>query len=408
MPKAYDVTIVGAGIVGLAAARELSARFPRLRLLVLEKENAIADHQTGHNSGVIHSGIYYRPGSLKARFCVQGAAEMIEFCRSNGIEHEICGKVIVATREQQKPALEELRKRAELNGVPGVRVLTPEELREHEPHAAGIAALLVPGTGITSYRRVAEKYAEQAKAGGVEILTASAVKSIVPSTDGFVLETTSGSYESRYLINCAGLHSDRIARMAGAELAVRIIPFRGEYYKLSPQRASLVKTLIYPVPDPRFPFLGVHFTKRVTGEVEAGPNAVLALRREGYRKTDISAGDIRDEISFAGFWRMAARYWKTGFGEVYRSFSKRAFVSALQELVPEVTSADLVDGSSGVRAQAVDRSGKLVDDFQFIAQPRALHVCNVPSPAATASLPIGRHIVETAAREFDWSQGQSA
>jgi (S)-2-hydroxyglutarate dehydrogenase len=403
LAERYDVVVIGAGIVGLATAMDLTARYPQLSVLVLEKEAALASHQTGHNSGVIHSGIYYRPGSLKARFCVQGAAEMIRFCRDHGINHEVCGKVIVATRDEQIPALQELERRAQANGVPGVRTLTVSELREHEPHAAGIAALLVPGTGITLYRKVAEKYAELAQSRGAQIRTRSGVRTIRRAEDGFVLETASGEYAARFLINCAGLQSDRIAQMTGAKLNVRIIPFRGEYYELNPQRSSLVKTLIYPVPDPRFPFLGVHFTRRITGEVEAGPNAVLALKREGYRKTDFRAGDIRDEVAFAGFWRMAARYWRTGFGEVYRSFSKAAFVRALQELLPEVTSDDLVNGSSGVRAQAVDQNGKLVDDFQFVVQPRVLHVCNVPSPAATASMPISRHIVETAAREFAWS-----
>jgi (S)-2-hydroxyglutarate dehydrogenase len=401
--KTYDVAIIGAGIVGLSTAMELASRFPRLRIAVLEKERSVAFHQTGHNSGVIHSGVYYHPGSLKAQFCVQGAAEMIRFCDSHDIPYEICGKVIVATDEKQRSALEELRHRASANNVPNVRLLTREELRDFEPNAAGVAALLVPGTAITLYKRVAEKYAELATSRGAEVLTDSGVNAIRVTNDTFTTETNSGAYDSRFLINCAGLHSDRIARMTGTELPLQIVPFRGEYYELSPPRNTLVRTLIYPVPDPRFPFLGVHFTRRITGEVEAGPNAVLAMKREGYRKTDFEATDVLDQLGFPGFWRMAGRYWKTGFGETYRSISKRAFVRALQALVPTVSEKDLANGSSGVRAQAVDRSGKLLDDFHFVASGRSLHVCNVPSPAATASLPIGRHIVDTASRNFGWS-----
>jgi (S)-2-hydroxyglutarate dehydrogenase len=401
--KTYDVASIGAGIVGLSTAMELASRFPRLRIAVLEKERSVAFHQTGHNSGVIHSGVYYRPGSLKAQFCVQGAAEMIRFCDSHDVPYEICGKVIVATDEKQRSALEELRHRASANNVPNVRLLTREELRDFEPNAAGVAALLVPGTAITLYKRVAEKYAELAASRGVEVLTDSGVDAIRVTNDTFTTETNSGAYDSRFLINCAGLHSDRIARMTGTELPLQIIPFRGEYYQLSPHRSTLVRTLIYPVPDPRFPFLGVHFTRRITGEVEAGPNAVLALKREGYRKTDFEAADVLDQLGFPGFWRMAGRYWKTGFGETYRSLSKPAFVRALQALVPTVSEKDLVNGSSGVRAQAVDRSGKLLDDFHFVGSGRSLHVCNVPSPAATASLPIGRYIVDTASRNFGWS-----
>ena len=404
MNKSYDVAIIGAGIVGLSTAKELAARFPQHRVLVLEKEANIAEHQTGHNSGVIHSGVYYRPGSLKARFCVQGAAEMVGFCQSYGIAHEICGKLIVASEDSQKPALDELLRRAHANGVPGVRLLASGEIREHEPHAAGVAALLVPGTGITSYRQVAEKYAELARATGVEIQTSAAAHAIRNGNSEFTIETSSGSYNARFLINCAGLHSDRIARLLGADLPLRIIPFRGEYYELRPERRDLVRTLIYPVPDPRFPFLGVHFTKKVGGGVEAGPNAVLALKREGYTRTAFHPADVLDEVGFPGFWRMTKKYWKTGFGEMYRSFNKRAFVTALQRLLPEIREEDLINSSAGVRAQAVDKNGTLVDDFQFVTQARALHVCNVPSPAATASLPIGRHIVDVAARDFGWNQ----
>jgi len=404
LSRVYDVAIIGAGIVGLSAAKELGERYPTLKVVVLEKEATLAAHQTGHNSGVIHSGVYYRPGSLKAHFCVQGAAEMVHFCQTHALAHEICGKVIVAIEKSQEPALEELHRRALANGVPGVRMLPAEEIRNYEPHATGVAALLVPGTGITNYRLVAKKYADLATQSGVDIRTSSAVHGIRDSGSEFTIETSAGPYTSKSLINCAGLYSDRIARLAGAELPLRIVPFRGEYYELRPERRNLVRTLIYPVPDPRFPFLGVHFTKKVGGGVEAGPNAVLALKREGYTKTAFHPADVLDEVGFPGFWRMAKKYWKTGFGEMYRSFNKAAFVTALQKLLPEVREQDLINGSAGVRAQAVDKNGALVDDFQFVTQARALHVCNVPSPAATASLPIGRHIIEVAARGFGWGQ----
>jgi L-2-hydroxyglutarate oxidase LhgO len=404
----YDVAIVGAGIVGLATAMKLTLQYPKLRVIVLEKEQSVAWHQTGHNSGVIHSGIYYRPGSLKARFCVQGAAEMIRFCRAHDIPHEICGKVIVATHQEQRNALETLRLRAMENGLSGVEVLTKEQLREIEPNATGVAALRVRETGITVYRTVAMKYAELATDAGCAIVTGSKVLGIRWVGNDCVLETGTGEYQCNFLINCAGLHSDRIARLSGAELPMRIIPFRGEYFELRPERRNLVRALIYPVPDPRFPFLGVHFTKRVSGEIEAGPNAVMALRREGYRKTDFKAADVGDALRFWGFWKMSARYWKTGCAEMYRSWNKAAFVRALQTLVPEVNEDDLINPSSGVRAQAVDENGNLVDDFKFVTQRRALHVCNVPSPAATASLQIGNHIVDKAARDFGWSRSEAA
>lgn len=402
LSKTYDVVIVGAGIVGLSTARELATSYPQLQVLVLEKEQDIASHQTGHNSGVIHSGIYYRPGSLKAQFCVQGAAEMVRFCQQHNVPHEVCGKVIVAIDAEQRPALEELHRRAISNGVANVRMIGPQQLREIEPHSSGIAALQVPGTGIAQFRRVAEKYAEIATVGGCEIVVGAKVLAIKSSQREFVLQTTVGDYRARWLINCAGLYSDKIAQMAGARLSIRIMPFRGEYYHLKRERSSLVRTLIYPVPDPRFPFLGVHFTKKTTGEVEAGPNAVLALSREGYRKSDFQVIDAAEQMFFGGFWKMAGRYWKTGLAEMYRSFSKAAFVKALQALVPEIEEKDLGEQSCGVRAQALDAKGNLLDDFHFVSAERALHVCNVPSPAATASLPIARHIASVAAREFQW------
>ena len=393
----YNAIIVGGGIVGLAVALEITRRFPRVRLLLLEKEDGVGRHQSGHNSGVIHSGVYYKPGSLKAKLCVTGAAAMVEFCREHGIPHQVCGKVIVATHEEEFPRLDELRRRGEANGLTGLRSIGPEELRQIEPHASGLRALVVPSTGITDYAAVCDKYAELIIGGGGTILTSHAVIGLRRSTDEIVVETNRGAFSSRALINCAGLFSDRISRMAGDDPQVMIVPFRGEYYDLIPERSSLVRALIYPVPDPRFPFLGVHFTRRVNGSVDAGPNAVLAFRREGYRRTDFNLRDLASALAFPGFWRMGAKNWRSGLDEFHRSFSKTAFVRALQRLVPQVQNADLVPGGSGVRAQAVTREGALVDDFKFVPSGRMLHVLNVPSPAATASLVIGRAIVDMAA-----------
>jgi (S)-2-hydroxyglutarate dehydrogenase len=398
-----DVVIIGGGIVGLGVALEITRRFLHLRILVLEKEDRVARHQSGHNSGVIHSGIYYKPGSLKARLCVSGAAAMVDFCREQGIAHEVCGKVIVATREAELAGLEELRRRGEANGLQGIRLIGPEELREIEPHATGLKALVVPSTGITDYAKVSEKYAELITARGGAILTSAAAIGIRRAAGEIVVETTRGAYSTRSLINCAGLFSDRIARLAGDNPGLIIVPFRGEYFDLIPQRAGLVRSLIYPVPDPRFPFLGVHFTRRISGTVDAGPNAVLALAREGYRHSDINLRDLTSSLAFPGFWRMARKHWRSGVDEFRRSLSKAAFVQALQRLIPEVTESDLVPGGSGVRAQAVKPDGALVDDFQFVTSDRTLHVLNVPSPAATASLSIGKAIVETAVRDLGWN-----
>ncbi len=397
----YDLVIVGGGIVGLATALAATERFPALRLAVLEKEPRVAAHQTGHNSGVIHSGIYYKPGSAKARTCVEGAAAMVAFCREHAIPHDICGKVVVATSDAELPRLEELRRRGEANGVPGLAMVGPERLRELEPHAAGIRALVVPGTGITDYERVAGKYLEIVAGRGGEIRTSTKVVGVASRPDEIVVETTSGELHARFLVNCSGLHSDRVSRMAGAVTDVCIVPFRGEYYTLATEREDLVRGLIYPVPDPALPFLGVHFTRRVRDGVEAGPNAVLALKREGYTQTSFSLRDTLGTVVFPGFWRMAATYWRSGFGEFYRSFSKPAFVRALRKLVPEIREQDLRPGGAGVRAQALDRQGRLVDDFRFVPGARMVHVVNVPSPAATASIPIGRAIVEMAAATFD-------
>jgi L-2-hydroxyglutarate oxidase LhgO len=392
----YGVIIVGGGIVGLSVALEITQRFPRLRTLLLEKEDRVARHQSSHNSGVIHSGIYYKPGSLKAKLCVAGAAAMVEFCREHCIPHSICGKVIMATRPEELQSLEELRRRGEANGVAGVRLIGSAELRELEPSASGLNALVVPSTGVTDYAAVCDKYAELIVERGGSILTSAEVLSLKRGASEIVAETKRGAFSTTYFINCAGLFSDRISRMAGDEPEVTIAPFRGEYYNLTPERSSLVRALIYPVPDPRFPFLGVHFTRRISGRVDAGPNAVLAFRREGYRRTDFKLKDLASSLAFPGFWRMGARYWRSGFDEVHRSFSKAAFVRALQRMVPAVRDEDLVPGGSGVRAQALKRDGTLVDDFQFVQSGNVLHVLNVPSPAATASLMIGRSIVEMA------------
>jgi (S)-2-hydroxyglutarate dehydrogenase len=392
----YDLVIIGGGIVGLSVAMALTRSFPRLRLLLVEKEDGLARHQTGHNSGVIHSGIYYKPGSIKARTCVEGAAAMVAFCREHGIPCRICGKVIVASSPDELPGLEELRRRGEANGIAGLRVLNPEELREIEPYCGGVRALHVPGTGITDYVAVSEKYAELARAQGGEIRTRCAVRGISSTNGELSIETAAGPIRTRYAINCAGLHSDRVSRMAGNRPQVRIVPFRGEYYDVVPERQHLVRTLIYPVPDPRFPFLGVHFTTRVHGGVDAGPNAVLALKREGYGKHDFNLRDAVSSFTFPGFWRMAAKYWRMGLDETFRASSKKAFTKALQKLVPEIRESDLIPGGSGVRAQALQADGAMVDDFQFVAGPQMLHVLNVPSPAATASLPIGKAIVRMA------------
>jgi L-2-hydroxyglutarate oxidase len=396
----FDVVVVGGGIVGLATALQFGRAFPRLRLLLIEKESGVARHQSGHNSGVIHSGIYYKPGSLKARLCVEGAAVMVDFCREHGIPVQICGKIIVATTDEEIPRLQLLYERGLANGIAGLKLLNREQAREIEPHCGGTGWLHVPGTGITDYVAVCEKYAELIAAQGGTVSTGTQMTGITRSNEETVVETNRGPFATKYVINCAGLHSDRVSRLAGEKTEVTIVPFRGEYYDLIPEREHLVRGLLYPVPDLRFPFLGVHFTRRVHGGVDAGPNAVLALKREGYRRSDFSFRDIAGTLTYSGFWNMVRKYWRSGAGEFYRSLHKPAMVRAMQALLPEITSSDIVSDGSGVRATAVSRDGSLVDDFKFVCSQKMLHVWNVVSPAATASLPIGREIVNMAKQGF--------
>jgi len=399
MPNRYDVAIVGGGILGLATARALLERAPGVRIAILEKESKLATHQTGHNSGVIHSGIYYRPGSYKAKLCGEGKGLMREFCATHGIRIVDCGKVIVATREDELPRLQTLYERGIANGVP-VEMIDAKRLREIEPHAAGLRAIHSPTTSIVDFGLVSTAIAGELTARGVAIETNAKVLAIVRTRDGIEIGTSRLAVEARWLINCAGLYADVIARMAGAAPDVQIVPFRGEYYMIRPERRHLVKTLIYPVPDPEFPFLGVHFTNTVHGDVEAGPNAVLAFAREGYQFTKVNPRELAETLAYPGVWHMVRRYWRMGSYEMYRSLSKAAFVRALQRLVPEMKAEDVTRGGAGVRAQALARDGSMVDDFRIVDTDTAVHVLNAPSPGATASLAIGRHIAGVAAEKF--------
>lgn len=387
----HEVLVLGGGIVGLATAFALTRRGTN-SVLVLEAEPQLAAHQTGHNSGVIHSGLYYKPGSLKARNCTTGREAMYAFCQEHGIPHERCGKVVVATEPRELPALDELERRGRANGLDGLQRLGVKELAQHEPHAHGIAGLFVPQTGIVDYRQVSAKLAELIQQAGGSIQLQARVTGVRNGAGELVVETTAGAFAGRRLVNCTGLQADRVARLCGVNPGLQIVPFRGEYYQLTLQRRSLVRNLIYPVPDPRFPFLGVHFTRRISGEVEAGPNAVLAFRREGYGRLSFSPGDVLSLACYRGFWRMGWKYWQTGLAEQWRSLNKLAFVLALQKLVPDVRASDLVPAGSGVRAQAVEPDGSLVDDFRIVQTERTVHVLNAPSPAATASLTIGEEI----------------
>jgi (S)-2-hydroxyglutarate dehydrogenase len=400
VPPPRDIAVIGGGIVGLATALALTETAPRAGLVILDKEPRLGSHQTGHNSGVIHSGVYYKPGSLKARLCVEGARLMKRFCDEHGIGWEGCGKVIVATDEPELPRLQSIQERGTANGLKGLKLLSSAEVADYEPHCRAVRALLVPETGIVDYSQVAEKMAALVRERGGEILTGARVTAIRRGPDALALETPTQAVEARHLINCAGLYSDRVAGLMGIRPEVRIIPFRGEYYMLRRDRRSLVRNLIYPVPDPEFPFLGVHFTRTVHGDVEAGPNAVLAFAREGYRLGTIRAGELLATLGYRGFWQMARRYWRMGGYEIFRSASKAAFVRSLQKLVPEIRAGDIERGGAGVRAQAVSPDGSLVDDFKISVTEGAIHVVNAPSPAATASLAIGLHIAGLAQETF--------
>lgn len=389
-----DVAIVGGGIVGLATAYHLLKKDPNRKLVVIEKEDSIAKHQTGNNSGVIHSGIYYKPGSLKAKNCINGYHMLLEFCDEHNVEYDLCGKVIVATENEELPRLRNIYDRGRENGLEGLEMLSKEQLNEIEPHLNGIQGIKVPQTGIINYKKVCEKYAELIKEMGGEILLHTKVKSLEEKSDHMQIITNKNFIEAKKMVNCAGLYSDKVAKMHLHKSDTKIIPFRGEYYELTQEAEHLVKHLIYPVPDPAFPFLGVHFTRMIEGGIEAGPNAVFAFKREGYHRTDFDLSEFMESLMWPGFQKVMRKYWKTGMGELYRSFSKKAFTKALQRLIPEIKEEHLVAAPAGVRAQACDRTGGLLDDFKIIEEKRAIHVLNAPSPAATSSLSIGLTVAE--------------
>lgn len=388
-----DLIIVGGGIVGLATAYRLGQRFPDVRVMVIEKESSVGAHQTGHNSGVLHSGIYYKPGSLRAKNCRAGKLAMERFCAEQNIPHEICGKVIVAVSDQELPQLEKIYQRGQENGV-RCELIGPERLREIEPHAAGIRAIHVPESGIVNYRRVCERLGELLVARGGRLLTGTPVQGVVNRPDHVVVRTSAGEFTATHLVTCAGLHSDRVAKWTGQQLQSQIVPFRGEYYDLIPEAEHFCRNLIYPVPDPSFPFLGVHFTRMVDGGVECGPNAVLALAREGYRKLDFNLTDLWESLTFRGFQRLAVKHWRMGLQEMWRSISKAAFVRAVQRLIPEIRAEHLVAARAGVRAQSLGLDGSLVDDFEIVEAQQAVNVCNAPSPAATSALNVGQLVVD--------------
>ena len=400
MSDVYDVVIIGGGILGLSSARHLLQQQPGLQVLVIEKSSKVAGQQTGHNSGVIHSGIYYRPGSLKAQFCVDGRNSIVEFCEQHGIEFERCGKLIIASCEDELLRMETLFERGQANGVEALEMVGPERMAEIEPHVSAIKALWSPATAIVDFSAITREYAKQFGDAGGTLELNTQVIGIRQTSDVVVVETDHGERQTKHLINCAGLHSDRVAQMMGVEIDLQIVPFRGEYYTLKKEREHLVKGLVYPVPDPDLPFLGVHFTRNVKGYVEAGPNAVLATAREGYRKRDLNIRDFSETLRFPGFWRVAKREWKTGINEVNRSLRKSVFTHDLQKMIPEIESNDLTTGGAGVRAQAVRRDGTLLDDFAIERTERAVHVLNAPSPGATSSLEIGKYIAGLAVESF--------
>ena len=395
--SAQRIIVIGGGIVGLASAFKLGRKFPSARVTVLEKESQVGQHQTGNNSGVLHCGLYYRPGSVKARMAVPGIQEMVAFCRDHGVPHEICGKLVVAVDDTEVERLKNLHERGRQNGLQGLKWLSRGEMREIEPQVAGVAGLHVPQEGIVDYPKVCEALLKEISAQGGKAVTNAKVTKLRPTSNGWVAGTTAGEFEADFLVNCAGLHCDRVSELAGEKREVRIVPFRGEYYKLKPERQHLVRHLIYPVPDPQFPFLGVHFTRLIRGGIEAGPNAVLAFAREGYKKTDFNPVDLFDALSFGGLWKFLGRHKRMCWEELQRSFSKKLFCASLQRLVPEVRMEDLETGGAGVRAQAMSPDGTLVQDFSLVRGRRALHVLNAPSPAATAALTIGEEI----ARQVD-------
>lgn len=395
-----DIIIIGGGIVGLATALKLKQQRPQLKLTLIEKEKILAAHQTGHNSGVIHSGVYYKPGSLKARNCINGYHQLVAFCKEHNIAYELCGKIIVATGKEELPQLDKIQSRGEENGLKGLKRIGAEAMREIEPHVNGIEAIVVPQAGIINYKKVSAKYAELIQQLGGDIVLGEKVTGIRTGSGESTVITSQKTYTTQLVINCAGLYSDKVARMTQSELNVKIVPFRGEYYEIVKERQHLVKNLIYPVPDPNFPFLGVHFTRMMEGGVEAGPNAVLAFSREGYTKSDIDVSELLETLAWPGFQKVAYKYWKTGMGEMYRSFSKAAFTKALQKLIPEIRENDLVSGGAGVRAQACDKEGGLLDDFLILEEEGAINVCNAPSPAATSSLSIGETVASLALQRF--------
>ncbi len=391
----YHVIVVGGGIVGLAAALNIMQARPKTKLILIEKEEGVGQHQTGHNSGVIHSGLYYKPGSLKAVNCRVGYQDMLEFCRQHSIPHDICGKIVVATSPNEFPGLEELHRRGVANGLTGLKFLQPDEIRKIEPHCAGLRGLFVPQTGIVDYGVVAKKYAELLTKLGADIVLGETIVDIKKKGNQLEVIGNSRTWIGHVAVACAGLQSDRLARKSDPSLPLRILPFRGEYYKFSSSAPKLVNHLIYPVPDPAFPFLGVHFTRMIGGGMECGPNAVFALGREAYKKTDFNLRDLSESLAWPGFRTVARKYWRTGLGEYHRSFSKQAFVKALQKLIPEIRAEHLEPGGAGIRAQACDREGNLLDDFDIRRDGNIIHVCNAPSPAATASLAIGKTISDT-------------
>ena len=396
----YDIAVIGAGIIGLATAMRLAQEYPRYKIIVLEKDGEVAQHQTGHNSGVIHAGIYYAPGSQKANFCSTGGRLLRQFCDERGIEYEMCGKVIVAINDEEVPRLQDLYERGTANGAEGLEIIGKERLAELEPHAAGVKAIFSPNTGIIDFKKVSQAYAIEFGENGGDLLLNTAVHGIARREGRMYMETSRGEIMARHIINCAGLQADQVARMMGAEPGLRIIPFRGEYFSIRPERRHLVRSLIYPVPDPSLPFLGVHFTKRVTGGVEAGPNAVLAFAREGYTKTSFRLGDALGTLTYPGFWKMSMTHWKSGIDEQRRSLQKSLFLKSLQTLVPSIEMDDLSDPGAGVRAQAVDHNGNLLQDFAISETENAIHVLSAPSPGATSSLTISRYIVDMAMGAF--------